>query len=388
MVDDKGGMIPELSAVRDGGFMNAHWLPEFRSNSGKPFSEKNHAAFWHVDLLYSIAGNFPCSPNFGPGGELDGVAHPPHGWTANLTWKHCGAGVDEESGAAWAVSTLRSPDKKLPLRWRKIDVVMPGSPVHYSSLEISNSGEADADINVGWHNTIGAPFLQAGCRLSVSADRFAVAPSGGEFDLTGRLALGAEFKSLSKAPLRTGKTCDLRTVPGMIGFTDLITGPVPRRAPLGWTAVANPVLGYAYVCFFPGPEAAGDGGIALAFNDLWMQYGGRNFTPWAAYEGGTDRTFCLGTENATGAYANGLDYARQTKELLGAPTTVRIPGKGKRTLRYGTLLAPYSGGTLDGGVVSVEPEKGKIALAGTGKTVRVSADASFAVLASLERRLP
>lgn len=390
MVDDEGGMIPELSAPRGKGFLNAHWIPEFRSNSGKRFAEKEHAAFWKAALLYSIAGSFPCSPNFGPSGDSDGVRLPPHGWTANMTWKFESSGVDEETGAAWAVSTLKSPDRNLPLSYRKIDAVLPGMPVHYASLEISNGGPADAEINVGWHNTIGAPFLQAGCRLSVSARRFATPPSGGEFDATGRLAIGAEFNSLAKAPLRAGKTCDLRIVPGMIGCTDLITGPVPKDAPLGWTAVSNPALSLAYVCFFPGPAAAGADGIALSFNDIWMQYGGRPFTPWAAYEGGADRTFCLGTENATGAYANGLAFAKKTKEILGSPTTATIPAKGKKTLRYGTLFAPYALGALDAGVSSVEPEKekGKLALAGAEKTVRIPADAEFSALMGLETRLP
>jgi hypothetical protein len=388
LVDDEGGMIPELSARRGDGYLNAHWIPPFRSNSGKRFSETEHGAFWKAKLLYSIAGNFPCSPNFGPGGESDGVLHPPHGWTATLDWKFEASGINPETGAAWALSSLRSPDRNLPLRYRKIDAVLPGIPIHYTSLEISNPGTSDAQINAGWHNTVGSPFLQAGCRLSVSAERFATPPEGGEFDLTGRLAIGAEFGSLAKAPLRSGKTCDLRTVPGMIGFTDLITGPVPRKTPLGWTAVANPALALVYVCCFPGPEAAGDDGIALSFNDIWMQYGGRPFTPWAAYEGGTDRTFCLGTENATGAYANGLAFAKRQKELLGAPTTVTVPAGAKRTLCYGTLFAPYEGGALDGGVLSVEPEKGRLALAGAAKTVKVPADADFSALKVLEKRLP
>ena len=387
LVDDEGGMVPELSAAQGNGFLNAHWIPSFRSNSDKRFSEKEHGSFWKAKLLYSIAGNFPCSPNFGPGGESDGVILPPHGWTATMNWKFEASGIDSETGAAWAVSTLRSPDPKLPLRYRKIDAVLPGIPVHYTSLEISNPGAADAEINTGWHNTVGSPFLQAGCRLSVSAERFATPPEGGEFDGTGRLAIGAEFGSLARAPLRTGKTCDLRTVPGMIGYTDLITGPVPKKAALGWTALVNPVLGLAYVCWFPGPDAAGDDGIPLHFNDIWMQYGGRPFTPWAAYEGGTDRTFCLGTENATGAYANGLSFAKRQKELLGSPTTFTIPAKAKRTLRYGTLFAPYKGGTLDGGILAVEPEKGKMALSGAGKTVKVPADADFSALKSLEKRL-
>jgi len=384
MVTDKGGMIPELGAKVENGFLNAHWLPEFRSNSGKKFSEKDDSAFWKVDLLHSLAGNFPCAPSFG-GGEDAGIAHPPHGWSANLVWKFGKSGVDEETGAAWAVSSMNSPEKALPLRFRKIDAVFPGSPVHYESLEIINTGTTDADINVAQHNTVGAPFLQAGCRISLSADRFLTPPKGGEFDDTGRLTVGAEFKNLKKAPMRSGKTCDVSLVPGMIGYSDFVTGPVPQKAIIGWSAVSNPVLGLVYLCWFPGPAHAAEDDIVLSFNDLWMQYGGRRFTPWAAYDGGMDRTFCLGTENSIGAYANGLKYSKAKKELLGAPTTIRIPAKGRKVLRYGTLFAPYAGGALDNGLASVQAEKSKLVLSGTSKTVKIAADTAFTKLKGLEK---
>jgi hypothetical protein len=387
LVADKGGMVPELGAKREAGFLNAHWIPEFRSNSGKKFSEKEHGAFWHVDLLYGIAGNFPCSPNFGPGHEAGGVAHPPHGWTANLVWKFVKSGIDPATGAAYAVSTMKSPEAALPLLYRKIDAVFPGVPVHYTSVEIVNGGDKKAEINFGWHNTVGAPFLQSGCRVTSSAERWATPPKGGEFDDTGRLAIGAEFKSLKKAPLRGGKSVDLTTVPGMIGCTDFATGPVPLKASLGWSAVVNPVLGLVYATVFPGPAAAGADGIALSFNDLWMQYGGRRFTPWAAYEGGADRTFCLGVENAVGAYANGLAYAKKLKELMGAPTVFAVEPKGRKVLRYGTLYAPYASSALDEGVAKLEADKGKLVLSGAAKSVKIPADADFSRLRSLEELL-
>lgn len=388
MINDKGGMVPELSARYGNGYLNAHWIPDFRSNSGARFDPKKHGDFWKADLLYSIAGNFPCSPNFGPGNETAGVAHPPHGWAANLQWRYENEGIDEETGAAWASSTMKSPDARLPLRYRKLDLVVPGHPAHYTSMLIENAGTALAEINVGWHNTVGSPFLETGCRVSVCAESFATAPQGGEFDATGRLAIGAEFRSLAKAPLRTGKRCDLRTVPGMIGYTDFVTGPVPAAARVGWSAVVNPRLALVYLCWFPGPAAAEKDEIALSFNDLWMQYGGRSYTPWAAYDGGTDRSFCLGTENAVGAFANGLSYATKTRRLLGAPTTLLIPPRSSRRLRYATLFAPYASGALDEGVSTVHQEKNRLVVEGNGKkAVKPTVDADFSLLRQLEARL-
>ncbi len=392
LVSDQGGVISELSAKRAEGWMNAHWIPEFRANSGELFDASRHGQFWKVNLLYNIAGNFPCAPNFG-GGHRDGaIDHPPHGWTANESWNFQRGGHDDASGALWALSTMKSPDTAMPLSFTKIDALLPGQGIHYASLRIANHGSKDEEIVVGWHNTVGAPFLHQGARISVSARRFATPPLGGEFDDTGRLAIGAEFESLEKAPLRGGGTCDLTRVPGMIGYTDFVTGPVPEDLPLGWTAVCDPASSMVYACFFPGPQAAGDDGIALRFNDLWLQYGGRPFTPWAPYEGGADRSFCLGTENALGAYANGLGYSKEQKSLMGAPTTTLIPAGSSRTLRYGTLFSAYEEGVLDEGLATLEPEVGALVLTGrgsigAGKKNRFPADADFSTIKALESKL-
>ena len=374
MVDDSGGMVPELSArVKDpspapkpqktavaveapGGYLNAHWMPWFRSNSGKPFSAAKDAAFWKANLLYDLAGNFPCVPTFGGGGMIDGTDIPPHGWTANNRWHFEKQGADHEAGAAWALSTMESPNPGMPLSFKKIDAVLKDKPVHYTSLILVNNGDNPAEINIAWHNTVGSPFLQAGCRISAAAESWTTPPTGGEFDTTGRLAFGKKFDSLEAAPLRNGGTVDLSCVPGQIGYTDFAAGAVPRSAKLGWSAVVNSELKMAYLCFFPGPKGVKKNEIALSFNNLWMQYGGRPFTPWAAYDGGSDLTYCLGTENSLGAYAYGLAYAREHRKILGAPTTVVIPAHASMTLRYGTLFAAYSGTVLDGGIGSVEKD--------------------------------
>jgi hypothetical protein len=140
----------------------------------------------------------------------------------------------------------------------------------------------------------------------------------------------------------------------------------------------------AYACFFTGATAAAEDDIILRFNDLWMQYGGRMFTPWAACEGGTDLTYCLGTENSVPGYPLGLRFARERKQLLGAPTTVRIPAGKSRTLRYGTLFAPYDNAALDSGVCSAEAGDGSLALAGKNGTNHFAADPVFKILKKIE----
>ncbi|MDR3172864.1 MAG: hypothetical protein LBU19_01320 [Treponema sp.] len=386
LINDQGGMIPELSSIRGKTPINAHWIPWFRSGSGTAFTEAEHGGFWKANLLYHLAGNFPCAPNFGPGQILDGVNMPPHGWTANLQWKFVNHGIDEESGAAWALSTLESPDTAMPLFFQKLDAVIPGHPVHYTSLTVKNRGGRDITIGMGQHNTLGSPLIQAGCRISGAAHAWATPPAGGEFDATTRLVLGAEFKTLAEAPLARGGTADISLVPGPIGYTDFAVGVIPASARLGWSALVNPSLKLAYICFFTGPAAQGADDIILYFNDLWMQYGGRRFTPWAAYEGGTDFSYCLGTENSVAAYAYGLEYSRQVTTVLGAPATVTIPAGEAKTLRYGSLFAPYDEAGLDQGITGIEGGQSELVCTGKGKSQRFTADPAFTLLKGLQSR--
>lgn len=387
MIDDMGAMTPELSSVRGKRRINAHWLPWFRSNSGTPYSDARDGTFWKANLLYNLAGSFPCMPNFGPGHIIEGVHMPPHGWTANLLWKSLKNGIDAENGAAWAVSSLESPDKAMPLWFRKLDVLMPEQNVHYISIQVMNSGVTDIEICAGWHNTLGAPFLAEGCRLSTAADRWITAPTGSEFDTTTRLIPGAEFASLKEAPLARGGKVDLSRIPGPLGFTDFAAGRISGKAHLGWSSLVNPHLKMAYICFFTGPASAAQDDIILRFNDLWMQYGGRPFTPWAPYEGGTDLTYCLGTENSVSAYAQGLEYSRQTQKLLGMPATVTIPAGKEKTLRYGVLFAPYENNSLDDGVCSIEGDANALICKGAADFWRFEADPGFARLKYLEQKI-
>ena len=134
-----------------------------------------------------------------------------------------------------------------------------------------------------------------------------------------------------------------------------VFGAVPEQLALGWSCVVNPVLKLAYVCFFPGKVGLPEGEIAASFNELWLQYGGRPFPPWSLDEGGLDRTFCLGTENGTSHFGNGLAYARARPELLGRPTLVEVPARGSRTLAYGVALV-----SLDDALVLVKDATGHL----------------------------
>ncbi|HET6438924.1 MAG TPA: hypothetical protein VFG59_12730 [Anaeromyxobacter sp.] len=387
ILEATGGMVPVFGARRGASVLNAHWIPDFRDASGTPYDEAVHGPYWKVKLLHHIAGDFPCVPSFGGACVVDGVEQPVHGWGANEEWAAEAVEVEPSSGAAFARSVLRCPSPAgMPLRFEKLDFLLPGEPAYYSFIRVQNSGDRPISINLVRHNTAGAPFLAPGCRLSVSADRFMAAPTGTEFDPTGRLAQGGEFRSLSKAPLRGGGTVDLRELPGMIGHSDFVMGAVPEKAALGWSCVVNPRLKLAYVCFFPGLPGLPEEEVAGSFNELWLQHGGRVGAPWSLYEGGFDRVYCLGTENGTSSFNLGLGYARQNPVLLGRPTIFEVPAHGSRTFAYGTaMVAVDKLGRED--VQAIEPEKGAMVLKGKKASQRVPVGADFARARELVSRL-
>ncbi len=387
VIEAAGGMVPEFGVRRGSAVLNAHWIPDFRDVSGTQYSQAVHGSYWKVKLLHMLAGDFPCSPSFGAPCEVDGIIHPVHGWAANEEWTINGVGVDEAAGAAWARTTLHSPTQDMPLTWEKTDMVFAGQPAYFSLIRVRNAGASPVSINLVRHNTVGPPFLAPGCRISVSAERFIAAPVGTEFDPTGRLLQGGEFASLEAAPLRGGGTADLREVPGMIGYTDMVFGAVPERLALGWSCVVNPVLKLAYVCFFPGLVGLPAGEIAASFNELWLQYGGRPFPPWSLEEGGADRTFCLGTENGTSHFGNGLGYARANPELLGRPTLVDIPARGSRTLAYGVAMLALDDALVREGVAAVVAEEGALVLKGVRASQRFAVGADFGAARALTSKL-
>jgi hypothetical protein len=261
-----------------------------------------------------------------------------------------------------------------------------GKRVHYTSLRVTNPMGRDLEICAAWHNTLGSPFLAPGCKISGAADLWTTPPPGGEFDATSSLVPGTGFSSLKEAPGAGGKKADISTVPGPTGFTDFAAGRIGDGVHLGWSSLVNPVLKAAYICFFTGPASAAGDDIVLRFNNLWMQYGGRPFTPWAAYEGGADLSYCLGTENSISAYACGLDYARHAGKILGVPATVVIPAGSARTLRYGCLLAPCEK-ALDEGIDCIEADSQALVCKGKNEFRRFDADPGFKALKLLEGKL-
>ena len=382
IIDDWGGMVPEFSIKREAGFLNTHWVPIFRGNSGETFCKERHENYWGDALTYNIAGCFPCAPSFGPTHYDGNVFYPTHGWAAGETWQI--EKMEADSDRAYVISRMEAPkESNLKLSMSKIDMILEGQNIYYSALTLKNGEDEPFEATIGYHNTLGSHFLQPGCKISTCSDMYATPPLGGEFDFTGRIATDCQFDSLENAPMRDGTIKDISIVPPMIGYSDIVSGRIPEGLDIAWSCVSNPQLQLAYVCFFNGSESVGEDEIGLRFNDLWLQYGGRDFTPWAPYDGAPDSTYCIATENAIGAFATGLKNAKKTKEVMGTPTTFIIPPFSSRTLLYGTALVPYCNGSLDNGLEKVERTDNSLVLHGKNGRCEICADSSFKILKSL-----
>ena len=383
LVNQDKGMVPELSSRKDKAWINAHWQPWFRNTSPSKWSAHDHESYWKVPLLYDIAGNFPCCPNFGPGHSWKGSDMPPHGFTSFLNWSCQGLVTKENSVSVnWELSP-----RDQPFGYYKTDMIRKNENVHYSSLSVTNHSESNEEMNLGWHNTVGAPFLESGCIISNNAEEFIVPPLGTEFDATGQLEPGSTSSSLSQMPLRSGGTADMSRVPGVIGYTDFIAGKVPDDCHLGWAAVTNPRQKLVYISWFTGPAAVNGSEIPLYFYNYWMNYGGRPFQPWAAQEGGTDRSFCLGSENSISFYANGLEDSVRNPTLMGHPTHIVLNPGETRVLHYATALFPYKDDVLDQGVSRVEQVKDGLLLYGEakGSAFKIEAQTRFEELKELDQ---
>lgn len=139
-----------------------------------------------------------------------------------------------------------------------------------------------------------------------------------------------------------------------------------------------------YLSWFNGPASPQKDEIPLRFYNYWMNYGGRPFRPWAASDGGTDRSFCLGAENSISRFANGLADAVANPELLGHPSYMVLPPGESRILYYATAFFSYENGLFDRGIRDVVPADGGLLLSGDRGSMFFDGEAGFESLKSMD----
>ncbi len=376
VVEEAGGMVPELSFPYYQGWVNTHFNPPFRGTS-ELFDAEKHAK-WGIRLPFDLAGNFPCFPTFGNPSTCQGVEVPPCGHTAALDW-HVTSTHDFDEYCC--IVSEMGGEETGNIFYKKYDIILANQPIHYQVMEIENCRSETFMFGGAWHNTTGQPFVESGCILSASADLYHTPPVSHDPDQVERLMLNQTFESLEAAPAADGSTIDISVVPGMIGTSDFFTGRIPVDAELGWMSVYNPHYNGVYLTFFKGPNQVEGDEFTFYFNHVWQQYGGRNYTPWANFDGGKDRALAVGVESAISAWGYGLDYAIENPELMGRPTIIPINSGQTRTIYHATLATVLSE-KLTGGVAAVDKsEKGLVLTSKVGSIeVELDADTSFTAI--------
>ncbi|HHS9996130.1 TPA: hypothetical protein ACTW31_005040 [Klebsiella pneumoniae] len=379
-----GAMTPLFAIKRDDALINSQWVPHFRGAPGAEFDAGRAAdsAYWGARLMFEAAGTFPCAPTFGSGEGLTPADAPPHGHTACGDWQLQASG--ELDGAAWAAWRLPA-SAPWPLSYRKWDLLGAQGAVHSLLLEVRNDGAVSQPVNLAWHTTLGEPLLCEGGLLSCSARKYAVPPTGSEFDTTGRLQRGAQFTSLAGAPLANGGTVDLRRHTLYCDRSDMVCAQMPPAdsAQPGWGAFINPRLKLGFLTLAP---RAGLADLAPAhFCNFWLHQGGRHFVPWADDAGGPDRCRALGMEMAVGYFANGLAASLKTPENLERPTYLMLaPGARVRFAVVNLLFTP----AFDGELTALETSDRGLTIGNGGVSQHIDCDIALSALNRLIARSP
>jgi galactose mutarotase-like enzyme len=217
-----------------------------------------------LEFLHNYGGGWQeLLPSCNDACSYGGVQLPFHGEVATVPWAVEAGGGDDAVELVGRVHCSRTPFA-LERRMR----LERGSPVLTLRERVENVSDEAHHLVWGHHCVVGAPFLEAGCRLHAAARTIVTLPEAWED--TARLAPG-QHEPWPQALLRDGGRADLRDVPGPeTGSHDdvFLTGLEP-----GDVAVENPRLGRTFRLRFD----------HLLFRCLctWQPYGGAHALPLA-----------------------------------------------------------------------------------------------------------
>ena len=231
-----------------------------------------------------------CFPTRGNPCEYQGQSFGAHGELPTLPWDYS---ILEDSperiSIRFRVRTCRTPffvEKEVSLER--------GVPTLFISEEITNEGRIDLPVMWGQHPALGAPFIEAGCRIDLPAARIQCS----QLSPVTRFAEGSS--DWPHAVGRTGESLDLREVPGIeADTTDTLK---LSNLAEGWYAVRNESLGVGFGMSWPLEVFP-----ALWF---WQAYGGAYTAPWYG------RTYLIALEPFSTAQLTVADAIRDGSARL------------------------------------------------------------------------
>lgn len=315
-----------------------------------------------IPSLRALRGDFFCAPFGGNGTPWRGEQHPPHGETANASWRL--AAIERTDDRV----TLRA---QLDLRVRRgrveksITLVEGQSVVYQRHVLAGGRGP----MSVGHHTMVKFPDLPDSGIVSTSRfGRAQVLPDPFELpENRGYSALktGARFRTLDRVPLAAGGTTDLTRFPARRGYDDLVMLTADPKLALAWTTVTFPVQRYVYF-------ALRDPRV-LRHTILWISNGGRHYPPWNGRH-----TAVMGIADTTSYFHYGLAESAKSNPLnrRGIPTALTLRPKHPTAVSYiiGVVQIPAG---FDRVADLRETKHGVEFLAASGKRARCAVDLGF-----------
>jgi hypothetical protein len=292
-------------------FSTAHWCDTAEAKK-------------HIPLLRVLRGDFFCAP-FGAGPAWQGEAHPPHGESANSSWKVASC----EGGRL--VATLRT--RVRPGTLTKLVETREGETNLYQSHFLENY---QGGMCLGHHAML--DFVRNGPGvISTSKLRLAqVLPVPFENPVQGgynSLKEGAWFKKLDSVPMANGGKADLSHYPAREGFEDLVMLHHKDAEDFAWTAVVFPQKKFVWFSL--------KNPAYLASTVLWHSNGGRHYPPWNGRHRGV-----LGIEDVTAYFHLGLAASLEDNpwRRKGVPTSVELSRAKSTRIPYIMGIAPLPAG--------------------------------------------
>lgn len=249
----------------------------------------------------------------------------------------------------------------------KVDLVIPGHPVLYTAIRITNTGDETIYASPSHSVMLGSPFFESGCFIDTNARNFSAYHRAVREMATNRFLSGPVFDDLKKAPLVKGGTADASYVPPPTGTYDYLLGKFPDRVKTGWISIINPRLQQLFISFTPSDMLDSFPNVFLVENYL-----GRMDTPWALYDGATSQIYSLSL---------GMNYGpKHTKNFT-------IDAGKSKTLYYADAFLGYENPRMNLGIYSVEFIEKGILLKRTKSSIFVPADHNFEAISKVSKRL-
>lgn len=339
VIDLEGGHLRSLVIERQGGravepLHRAPWADE-PDDRLPPATAK-------VERV--LSGDFLCAPF----AASDVEAGPPHGWTANGSWRHL---ATEALPGGGTVGRFELVERVMGARVVKELRLIDGHPFVYQR-HVFEGGEGALPVS---HH---AMTRVAGTgRLAFSPKAFGETPAEPlEPDPTrGRslLAYPARFTSLAAVPLAAGGVADLRTYPFAEGHEDFLMLVEAPEARLGWAAVAREAEDDLFLTL---KDAR-----AMPVTMLWMSNGGRAYAPWSGRHRGV-----LGVEDGRTWSLNGhrASIGPNPLHAAGRPTALALVPGGAIELRYALGGLPLPAGWRE--IAAIVPAESELRLTEAG----------------------